>query len=333
MQHPAHCDCHLHSAIDPVTQARKVRLLWVALLLIGGFASAELVVGIKSQSLALLADSEHMMSNVLALLVALLATWISRLPASDRAPFGYRRVEILAALANGVGLIAISLWIVWEAINHLRMPPETILSLPMLITAAVGVGVNGINALLLHPDSHHDLNLKGAFLHMVADMIGSLGVLLAAIAVNYQHWLWADGAVSLLVSALIIASSLPLIRDSLTILLEQSPPHCDSDEIRDHLTAIDAIVSVDQMRIWSIAPGQTILAASITVSPSQVGLITGLLPQIGEFDTRQDALLNQIRRSLQQTFGISDVIIQMMTAPATTVSGQPLLETISSPQG
>ena len=218
--HSTHCvhGCAFES--EGSTRSNKVRLLWTALVLVGCFSVLELAVGFWSHSLALLADSGHMISDSLALGIALLATWSARFTTSDKSTSGYRRVEILSALANGIGLVAIAVWIAWEAITRLQSPPTDILSLPMLITAGIGLGVNGVNALLLHPSSHHDLNLRGAFLHMIADAISSVGVILAAIAVWLMQWLWADGVISLFVSALIVLGAVPLIVQSLNTLLK-----------------------------------------------------------------------------------------------------------------
>jgi cobalt-zinc-cadmium efflux system protein len=141
---------------------------------------------------------------------------------SDVAP-GNHWVEVLAALVNGVGLVAIALWIGWEAVDRLQSPPVEILSLPMLATASVGLGVNSVNIFLLHKDSHDDLNLKGAFLHILADAASSVGVIVAAIAVWALDWMWADGVISLLVSGLIIISATPLIIQSLNALFAKPP--------------------------------------------------------------------------------------------------------------
>lgn len=163
-QHSASCMHHPPPANQLSQQANKVRLLVTALILIGSFSLAELAVGLFSHSLALLADSGHMVSDCFALVLALLATWMAqRRKASHSAPGNYW-VEVVAALVNGVGLVAIAFWIGWEAIVRLQSPPVEILSLPMLATASVGLGVNTLNIFLLHKDSHHDLNLRGAFL-------------------------------------------------------------------------------------------------------------------------------------------------------------------------
>jgi cobalt-zinc-cadmium efflux system protein len=169
-----------------------------------------------------------MISDCLALVLALLATWIANKRSSSQEPAPKnRRVEVLAALVNGIGLIAIALWIGWEAVVRLQSPPVEILSLPMLATASVGFGVNSVNIVLLHKDSHHDLNLRAAFLHVLADAASSIGVILAAIAVWALNWLWADGAISLVVSGLILISATSLIIQSLNALLNKTAeqPH------------------------------------------------------------------------------------------------------------
>jgi len=299
--------------------ARKVRSLWIALLLIVGFASAELSVGLFSNSLALVAESGHMLSDGLALGMALFATWVSRFPASPQATFGYRRIEILAALINGIGLVLVALWIVWEAVTRLHDPAEEILSLPMLITATIGLGINSLNAALLHADSHDDLNLRGAFLHMVADAISSIGVIIAAIGVWAFGWNWADSAISFGVAGFVGIGAIPLIRQSLHILLEKAPSHLNSSQIQTHLAGFAGVESVSNLRVWSIALGQEALSAHLIVQ----------IPQV----EGRDRLLRQIQTSLQQEFGIQEIFLQM-TAPAplptVNLSHPPTLELLGS---
>ncbi|MCS6815447.1 MAG: cation diffusion facilitator family transporter, partial [Cyanobacteria bacterium] len=264
--------------------------------------------------------SGHMASDGLALGLALLATWMARFPVSERAPFGYRRVEILAALVNGAGLVAIALRIGWEAIVHLQQPPADILSLPMMITAGIGVMVNGINVIMLHQDSHHDLNLKGAFLHMVADMVGSLGVLLAAIAIWAFHWVWADGVVSLFVTVLIVMGTLPLLKQSVAILLEQTPSHLNLAAIRQCIHEIEGVASIEHLRVWTIAPGQEIVAVGVTVARDR-GEDSG---------PYRDQLCQTIQILLNQRFGIHEVMVQINHTKPVMALEQSLLETIVS---
>ncbi len=221
--HHHHCVHNCNSQSESDRRLDKVRLLWTTLVLVSCFSLSELAVSIWSHSLALQAESGHMMSDSLALGLSILAAWFSQ-RRSEQVSFGYRRVEVLAALANGMGLVAIAVWIAWEAIARLQSPPTDILSLPMLITAGLGLGVNTINAFLLHDSSHHDLNMRGAFLHIMADLVSSIGVILAAIAVWLMHWLWADGAIGLFVSGLIFVSAIPLIVQSLNLLGEKPSP-------------------------------------------------------------------------------------------------------------
>jgi cobalt-zinc-cadmium efflux system protein len=214
-QHSADCDHHLTDhAIDVKTKQTQ---LTIALLLIGGFAVVELGVGLLSHSLALIAEAGHMASDSLALLLALLASWVGQWPQQKLT--GNQYLETGAALVNGIGLAAIALWIGWEAIHHLQAPPADIASLPMLLTAGVGVVVNGINVTVLHRGSDHDLNLKAAFLHVLADTVSSVGVILAAIVIATLRWLWVDGAISLFVAVLILLSAVPLIIETLISLI------------------------------------------------------------------------------------------------------------------
>lgn len=250
-----------------------------------------------SHSLSLMAESGHMVADGAALGLALLAAWMGRSPSTDAAPFGYRRVEILAALVNGLGLLAVAGWIGWEAIAHLTHGSSEILSGPMLITALVGLGVNSVNASLLHNHSHYDLNVRGAFLHMVADMISALGVLLAAIAIFLWHWLWVDSAVSLGVALLIGSSAVPFIRQSLAILLALTPRSIELASIRTQLLSTPGVLHIDTLNVWAIAPDYLMLTARIQVN----------VPDGGD----RDRLLRQLTHLLQSRWGIHEPVLQL----------------------
>ncbi|MEG3835080.1 cation diffusion facilitator family transporter [Microcoleus sp. Z1_C3] len=227
----------------------KVRLLQTALVLLSSFFVAELIAALNSHSLSLLADAGHVFSDVAALAITLTATWYSSLKnrsksvdcaielssgtilknrqdaCSTNSEFDCgvgilpARGEIIAALINSISLVAIALWIAAESIGRLQSPTPEVEGLPMLITAIVGLSINSINACCLHSCCHGDLNLKSAFLHAVADIFSSVGVIIAAIAVAWLHWNWADGLISLLVSASIILLTLPLLIESIQLLL------------------------------------------------------------------------------------------------------------------
>ncbi len=219
MSDHSHAGCgHCHTADSQTFDAvAKRRQLSIALLLIGGFAAVEFIVGHLSHSLVLVADSGHMVSDGLSLALALLAAWgaqrARQRPAIEGAPT--QAWETWAALVNGLSLTVIAGWVAWEAIDHLQAPPPEIASLPMLITASIGLAINSANIAVLHRGSQHDLNLRGALLHVAADALSSIGGIVAAIAVAAFHWIWADGAVSLFVAGLISLSAVPLVVQSL----------------------------------------------------------------------------------------------------------------------
>jgi cobalt-zinc-cadmium efflux system protein len=312
MHHRSAIGCACHRP-DPAA----ARLLWTAIALIGSFALTEAIIGFYSHSLALVADAGHMVSDALSLGLALLATWLARRPASPQASFGHRRIEILAAFGNGVGLVVIALIVGWEAIVRLQTPPTEILGWPMLITATIGLSVNSINAALLHRHTHTDLNLRGAFLHMLADALSSIGVIGAAIAVGMLGWNWADGAISLLVSLLMIAGAVPLIRQSLHILLEKPPAHLDLEQIEARLQQFPGVIAIEQLRVWSIALGQDAIAAHLIVDvPNGEG---------------RDRLLRQIQAALVQEVGVQETFLQLtgpMLPPAINLSQARLLNLV-----
>lgn len=199
---------------------QKFQALWTALVLLSVFFCVELSAGIWSHSLSLLADAEHILSDVAALGLALVASWLSQ-SISKQTIFSRYRPEILAALINGISLACIAAWIVKEALVRLQSPDVEILGLPMLTTALIGLGINSFNALYLHGCSHQDLNIKGVFLHMLADIASSVGAVLAAIAVLWLNWTWADGVISLLVAAVIALFAAYLVIQSIKSLRGQ----------------------------------------------------------------------------------------------------------------
>ncbi|MEA5464173.1 cation diffusion facilitator family transporter [Leptothoe sp. PORK10 BA2] len=296
------CDCPTD------TSPQKLRVLAIALVMVAGFSILELKVSHHSHSLSLVADAGHMIADVFAIAMSLLAAWIAQWPTSPQAPFGYRRIEILAALVNGIGLLTLAVWIGQEAISQIQAPPEEILTTPMALTALAGLGVHGINAVLLHQHTDNDLNLRGAFLHTLADALSCLGVLFVAAAVHWLGWQWTDGGVSVAIALLIFTGAIPLIRQSLSILLEQTPTSINPEDIKQHLLTFGDITQVNQLRIWTIAPGQIHLNANLTVTGSP---------------NRRDLLLHRLQTSLHNDFDISESTIQMRAEPAVVLSTLP----------
>lgn len=213
MLHQCSSDCDQSTA----NLQAKQKQLAIALLLVSSFAIVEFLIGLTSGSLSLVAESGHMASDSLALVLALVASWATQISKPDALSDSLMTIaprqtwETWAALINGVGLLGLAGWVVWEALQRFQQPLVEIASIPMLVTAGLGLVVNSINIAILHRGSEHDLNLRAAFLHVLADAVGSVGVILAAIAVSQFDWFWADAVISLFVAMLVSVSAIPLI--------------------------------------------------------------------------------------------------------------------------
>lgn len=205
--------CSTPACLHRLHPTQKVQVLGPILWLILGFAVLEWVIGRLSHSLALQSDSGHLLADAIAILIALGATGMTRLTrrfARSLSP----RWELGAAIVNAIGLVLMAGLMAWEACKHLYHPPTTVISLPMLLTASVGLLINGIGLWRLHPGSQQDLNLRGVFLHSLADLASSIGVIMAAIAIMFLNWVWFDGVISLGIAGLVGSSGLWLVRQS-----------------------------------------------------------------------------------------------------------------------
>ena len=234
------------------------------LLLTAGFTVAEIVGGLLTGSLALLADAGHMLSDNLSLGLALFAAWLAGRPATPERSFGYQRAEILAALFNGVTLVAISIWIFVEAYSRLGKPPE-ILGSPVLAIGALGLLVNVAGAVILSRSAGENLNAQGALRHVIADALGSIGVMVAALVIILTGWRYADPLVSVAIGLLILASSWSLLRDSTNILLEATPRGIDAEEVGRKMTGAEGVIEVHDLHIWTITSGFPALSAHVLV--------------------------------------------------------------------
>lgn len=249
---------------DPATRARNKRALKLVLPLTATFTVAEVVAGLLAGSLALLADAAHTLSDNFAIGLALLAIWIGDRPASPRRTFGYRRAEILAALVNGLILVAISIWIFYEAYNRLQTEPE-VLGGWMLAVACVGVAVNVAAIAILQRGGGESLNVSAAMRHLLADLLGSAGVIAAALVILITGWQYADPVAGAAIGILVIASSWTIIRDSVEILLEGSPRDLDVAEVGRAMAGADGVVEVHDLHVWTITSGFPALAAHVVV--------------------------------------------------------------------
>ena len=244
------------------------RALTVVLVMTAGFTVAEVVGGLLTGSLALLADAGHMISDNLSLGLALLAVWLAGRPETPEKSFGYKRAEILAALANGVTLVAISIWIFIEAYSRLREPPE-ILGGPMLAIATLGLLVNAAGAIVLSRSGSENLNTQGAMRHVVADALGSIGVIIAALVIILTGWRYADPLVSVVIGALILASSWSLLRDSTNILLEATPRDMNAEAVGRRMAGAAGVAEVHDLHIWTITSGFPALSAHVLVGQNE----------------------------------------------------------------
>jgi len=240
------------------------RALVVVLALTASFTVVEIIGGLLTGSLALLADAGHMLSDNLSLGVALFAAWLAGRPATPEKSFGYRRAEILAALANGVTLVAISIWVFVEAYARFREPTE-VLGGPMLAVAALGLLVNAVGAAILYRSGGESLNVQGAMRHVLADALGSVGAMVAAAIIILTGWRYADPLVSVAIGILILGSSWTLLRDSTNILLEATPRGLDAEEVGRKMAAAEGIIEVHDLHIWTITSGFPALSAHVLV--------------------------------------------------------------------
>jgi cobalt-zinc-cadmium efflux system protein len=268
--------------------------LTIALCIIGCWFLVELMGGIYANSLALLADAAHMLTDLAALGLSLFALNISARPATHEKTYGYMRAEILAALANGVFLILISLYIFYEAYQRFLEPPE-VKSVPMLVIASAGLLANLITAKLLFKSRKENLNLRGAFLHVLGDTLGSLGAVTAGIMMAVWKWYLADPIVSFIVGGLILLSAWSLVKESVDVLLESTPRHLNIARILSDLGNMDGVTSVHDLHVWSIASGTTAMSCHIVLKSNEDA----------------EGALSESGRLMREKYGIEHTTIQV----------------------
>ncbi|MDY7115569.1 cation diffusion facilitator family transporter [Halomonas sp. SSL-5] len=258
-----HSHDHAHHAHDS-----RRRLSW-AILLTGGFMVAEVVGGILSGSLALLADAGHMLTDTAALALAWFAAWIGQRPADGKRSYGYHRVQTLAAFVNGLTLIAIVVWIAIEAVRRF-LSPVTVMGTPMLVIATLGLVVNLVVFAILHGGDRDNLNMRGAALHVLGDLLGSVAAIVAALVILTTGWTPIDPLLSLLVAALILRSAWKLTREAGHILLEGAPHDPDAATLRREIPAsLSAVHDVHHVHVWSLTPGRHLVSLHAAVEAGE----------------------------------------------------------------
>ncbi len=279
----------------PVPDAsRGERPLGIAFAMTAVIFVAEIVGGWWTGSLALLADAAHMGIDLAALGLGLAATHFSRKPPDSRRTFGYQRVEVLAALANAVSLLVVTGMILREA--FLRwLNPTPVLAIPMIAVAVVGLACNATSGMLLYGASRENINLRGVFLHVISDLLGSLGVIAGGLVMLATGWQGADPIASVLICGIVIFTSVMLFRDSVHILLEGAPTHLDLDEIRAALSGLPGVREVHDLHLWSLSKGSESLSGHLVLDAG------------GE----QGAVLKAGTELLRARFGLNHVTLQI----------------------
>jgi cobalt-zinc-cadmium efflux system protein len=288
----AHAHDHGHAHVDARTANRRRLLLALCLAL--AYAVIELVGGLWTGSLALLADSLHMVSDVAALALSMLAVWMASRPASSRRTFGNSRAEILAALANGLALGVVAVFISVHAVERFLEPTE-VAGEGVVGVAIGGLVINLLGLWILEGGRSESLNVRGAFLHVLSDTLASVGVILAGAGVWLLGWLWLDPAVSMVVSVLVLFSAWSLVREALDVLMETAPSHLDPAEIRDALLSVDGVTSVHCLHVWTIGSGEVSLSSHLVTNP----------------EPAPEQLLQDVREQLAKGFGIAHTTIQI----------------------
>lgn len=286
-----------HGHAEGLSNQGTRRAMVVAFLLTFTLMFVELVGGFLANSLALIADAGHMISDAAALGLGLFAMWIASHPHTERRTFGFHRAEILAALANGSLLVGIALVVSYHAFERLREPQE-VASGPVLAIAIAGLLVNLVALRVLGGHSHGNLNVRGAFLHVLGDALGSVGVLISGVVIRLTGWTPIDAIASLFIAVLILVSGWRLVRETVSVLLESSPRHLDTDALRRDLAGIRGVRDVHDLHVWTVTSGFVSLSAHAEVTSSDI----------------TDDVLRDATVLLRERYGIRHVTIQPETS-------------------
>lgn len=279
-------------------EARNARRLAIAFVLIVTFMVVEVVGGVISGSLALLADAAHMATDALALGIALIAALIARRPADAVHSYGHERVPVLAAFANGLLLIGLAGWIIFEGVQRL-LTPQPVMGAVMLSIAVAGLLINIVVFLMLHGrDGGGDINIQGAMAHVLGDLLGSVAAILAAGIILLTGWYMADPLLSMLVALLVAVAGLRIVRRAVRVLAEGAPPHLDRESIRRALCSqVAGLADVHHLHVWALAPERPIATLHARISEG------------GD----QQAVLHAIHEQLARDFGIHHATVQIET--------------------
>jgi len=285
-------DVLMHERLDLL---KGTRYLGIALGITISFFIVELVGGLLTNSLALLTDAWHMLNHILALVFVLIAAWLALRPTTMNKTYGYYRAEILAAFLNGILLWAVAAFIFYQAIHRIQKPAP-VESLNMLIIAVLGLMANGLAAVTLSRLEDASLNIKGAFLHVVADTLGSVGAISAGLIMFFTKWYLADPLISMMIGVLIFYSSGKLVRDSLNVLLEGVPSHIDASALERRIVEVKGVKDVHDLHVWCI-------------TPTKMCCMSGHV--VVEEGANRKKLITTLINVLKEEFGIDHTTIQL----------------------
>jgi cobalt-zinc-cadmium efflux system protein len=252
-----------HSHVGPDTNRRRLGL---AIGIVSLVLVVEIIGAVATGSLALLADAGHMVSDLIGLVVALVATVIAARPATDRHSYGFQRAEVLAALFNGLVLVGVAVFVAVEGIGRLLAPEETsIPPVPLLVVAVIGLVANFVALMILRGASGSSLNMRGAYLEVFGDLLGSVTVIVASIVILTTGFAAADAIASLVIAAMIVPRAVSLLRDVMRVLFQQTPIDTDVAKIREHILATPGVVDVHDVHVWAVTTGRNIFSAHVVV--------------------------------------------------------------------
>lgn len=293
----AHAHGHDHAA----NLANRSRL-WTAIAIVAVVLVVEVIGAVLSGSLALFADAGHMLSDLTGLLVALVATIVAARPATDLQTFGSRRAEVFGALINGLILLVVVIAIVVEAVQRLIDPPPGVQGGLMLAVAIIGAVANTAALLVLRRGARDSINMRGAYLEVLGDLVGSIAVVVAAIVILTTGFERADAIASLAIAVLILPRALALLRDVLRVLSQSAPKGTDVALIREHVLSKEGVVSIHDVHVWSITPGSNVFSAHVVVKPSVFR------------EGRTDQLLDSLCDCLAEHFDVAHSTFQLEPA-------------------
>jgi cobalt-zinc-cadmium efflux system protein len=294
---------HGHGHVGaPSASARHVRALWISLGILTVFLALEAVVGFATSSLALLSDAGHMLTDVLGIGMALAAITAARRSAvTDSRTFGLHRAEVLAALANALLLVGVAVWVVVEAVGRFAAPPE-IPGVALILTAGAGLVANLVVLVLLRRGAKESINVRGASLEVLADAVGSVGVLLAGAVMLLFGWTWADPVVAIAIGVWVLPRTWSLARQAVRILVQAAPAHVDVTAVRTDLAALDGVDDVHDVHVWTLTSG-------MEVGSVHLGVGEGCDPA---------HVLSTARELLADRHGLSHVTVQVEPPGART---------------